>query len=97
VVRVPAFHGSAVALFLPTGKESSEWAARLRSAPGIILVESDEVAGLVDAVSQEAVIVRMTQTAAGAALWCAFDAARLAALTAVWIAEALSEKRVAQE
>jgi aspartate-semialdehyde dehydrogenase len=95
LVRVPAFHGSAVALFLPTGDESNEWAARLRSAPGIILLESDEAAGLVDAVSQEAVIVRMTQKPAGAALWCAFDAARLAALTAVWIAEAVSEKRVA--
>jgi hypothetical protein len=63
----------------------------LRSAPGIILVESEEASGLVDGVGQEAIIVRLTVSRGGAAsIWCTFDAARLAALSAVWIAEALS-------
>jgi aspartate-semialdehyde dehydrogenase len=94
IVRVPAFHGSGVALFLPVGEARMEWAERLRSAPGLILVANDEAAGFVDAVGQEGAITRMSLDAAGAAIWCAFDAARLAALTAVWIAETLSEKRV---
>jgi aspartate-semialdehyde dehydrogenase len=87
VLRVPTFHGSAVALFLPANGESGEWPMRLRSAPGIILVESDEAASFVDAVGQEAVIVRMTQNHNAVSLWCTFDAPRLAALTAVWVAE----------
>jgi aspartate-semialdehyde dehydrogenase len=89
-VQVPAFHGSAVSLFVARSADGSEWAARLRAAPGIILVESNEASSLIDASGQEAVIVRLTLTAAGAALWCVFDAARLAALSAVWIAESLS-------
>ena len=81
-------------MFLPAGKASMEWAERLRSAPGLILVANDTAAGFVDAIGQEGVITRISLDAAGAAIWCAFDAARLAALTAVWIAEILSEKRV---
>jgi len=94
IVRVPAFHGSGVALFLPAGKASMEWAERLRSAPGLIPVADAAAAGFVDAIGQEGVLTRISLDAAGAAIWCAFDAARLAALTAVWIAEILSEKRV---
>ncbi|HKV54248.1 MAG TPA: hypothetical protein VJN94_06360 [Candidatus Binataceae bacterium] len=90
VVSVQTFHGSAVALFLPASTNSGEWAQRLRAAPGIILVEGDDASGMVDAVGQEAVIVRMSLSQAGAAIWCVFDGARLAALTAVWIAETLA-------
>jgi len=94
VVRVPAFHGSGVALFLPASEARKELAERLRSAPGLILLASDEAAGFVDAVGHDGAITRISLDAAGTAIWCAFDAARLAALTAVWIAEALSEKRL---
>jgi hypothetical protein len=70
-----------------------EWAERLRSAPGLILLTNGDVAGFVDAVGQEGAITRILSDGAGTAIWCAFDAARLAALTALWIAETLSEKR----
>jgi aspartate-semialdehyde dehydrogenase len=88
--QMPAFHGSAVSLFLPRSSDSIELASRLRAAPGIILVENSDASTLIDAAGQEAVIVRVTLTPAGVALWCVFDAARLAALSAVWIAETLS-------
>jgi aspartate-semialdehyde dehydrogenase len=92
IVRVPAFHGTGVALFLPADEAKRDWAERLRSAPGLILVANDEAAGFVDAVGQEGAITRLSLDDAGAAIWCAFDAARLAALTAVWIAEVWSEE-----
>jgi aspartate-semialdehyde dehydrogenase len=88
-VYVPAFHGAGVGLFLPTSGDANSWKTRLRATPGIILVEGAESSSFVDAIGQEAVITRMTLNAAGAALWCVFDAARIAALTAVWIAENL--------
>ena len=91
IVRVPAFHGTGVALFLPADDESREWAERLRSAPGLIVVANDDAAGFVNAVGQEGAITRISLDDSGAAIWCAFDAARLAALTAVWVAETLSE------
>ncbi len=90
IVQMPVFHGSATALFVPRSPDSTEWASRLRAAPGIILVENSDASTLIDAAGQEAVIVRVSLTPAGAALWCVFDAARLAALSAVWIAETLS-------
>ncbi len=90
IVQMPAFHGSAVSLFLPCSSDSTEWVSRLRAAPGIILVENSDASTLIDAAGQEAVIVRVTLTPAGVAFWCVFDAARLAALSAVWIAETLS-------
>jgi aspartate-semialdehyde dehydrogenase len=94
IARVPAFHGSGVSLFLPAGAAGIEWVERLRSAPGLILVGNDDTAAFVDAVGQEGAITQVSVDAAGVAIWCAFDAARLAALTAVWIAERLGEKRV---
>jgi aspartate-semialdehyde dehydrogenase len=93
IVRVPAFHGSGMALFLAPGETKKEWAERLRSAPGLILVANEDANGFVDAVGHEGAITRIAVDDAGAAIWCAFDAARLAALTAVWIAETLSETR----
>ncbi|HLW69551.1 MAG TPA: hypothetical protein VKS22_02910 [Candidatus Binataceae bacterium] len=90
IAEVPAFLGAAVALFLPLAAETSQWAAQLRAAPGIILVESGEASSFVDAAAQEAVIAKLTVTPAGVAIWCVFDAARLAALSAIWIAETVS-------
>jgi aspartate-semialdehyde dehydrogenase len=88
IAKVPAFHGGALCLFVPPADDVSEWPARLRSAPGIILVESDEASGLVDTVGQEGVVVRVGGS--GAALWCTYDSARIAALSALWIAETLA-------
>lgn len=89
-VQAPAFHGEAVALGVasPIG-DAREWISRMRSAPGILFIEGNDPAGFVDAVGQEAVIVRMRQSASGAVLWCVFDSARVAATTALWIAESL--------
>ena len=90
VVQVPAFHGSAVALFV-SAADIREWPQRLRSGPGVILVESDEASGFIDAIGQEAVLVRMGMPAAGgSAIWCTFDGARIAALSALWIAETIA-------
>ena len=61
----------------------------MRAAPGILFIEGDDPAGFVDAVGQEAVIVRMKRNAAGAVFWCVFDSARVAAVSALWIAESL--------
>lgn len=101
IVHVPVFHGSGVALFLPAGEARMdevrmEWAERLRSTPGLILVANDSGTGFVDAVGHDGAITRISLDTAGAAIWCSFDAARLAALTAVWIAETLSEKPVSR-
>jgi aspartate-semialdehyde dehydrogenase len=90
VVQVPAFHGSAIGLSL-AGVESEvrEWPGRLRAAPGVLLIEGEDQAGFVDAVGQEAMIVRMRPGSGGAIIWAAFDSARMAAFAALWIAESL--------
>ena len=89
-IQVPAFHGEALAISVtsPLG-DAREWIPKLRAAPGILLIEGDDPAGFVDAVGQEAVIVRMRPSGTGAVLWCVFDSARVAATTALWIAESL--------
>jgi len=94
IVRVPAFHGSGVTLFLPPEEAAIGWPERLRSAPGLIVVANDEASGFVDAVGQEGAITRLSMDSKGAAIWCAFDATRLAALTALWIAETVSKSQV---
>jgi len=90
IARAPIFHGAAVAIFLPYRADLPQWAARLREAPGLILVESGEASGSVEAAGQEAVIVKLTASPAGATIWCVFDAARVAALSAIWVAETVS-------
>lgn len=92
IIRAPIFHGGAAALFVPSsgGANVAEWPKRLREAPGIILVDENDSMSLTNAIGQEAILVRMNSTPAGAAFWCAYDSARLAAMTAVWIAEGLS-------
>ncbi len=92
VVRVPAFHGTGVTLFLTASGAKRDWPELLRSAPGLIVVAHEDAQGFVDAVGQEAAITRITVDDAGAVIRCMFDAARLTALTAIWIAEALAEK-----
>jgi aspartate-semialdehyde dehydrogenase len=89
-IQAPAFHGEAVAISLmsPLGT-AHEWIPKMRAAPGILFIEGDDPAGFVDAVGQEAVIVRMRPSGNGAVMWCVFDSARVAATTALWIAESL--------
>ena len=66
-----------------------EWTGRLRAAPGVLLIEGDDPAGFVDAIGQEATIVRMRPASGGAVIWAVFDSARMAAFAALWIAESL--------
>jgi aspartate-semialdehyde dehydrogenase len=90
VVQVPAFHGSAVTLSLNAGdSDVGTWPGRLRAAPGVLLIEGDDPAGFVDAIGQEAMIVRMRAGNGGAVIWSVFDSARMAAFAALWIAESL--------
>ena len=90
IAHVPTFHGGAVALFVPPSPSIAEWKAKLRSAPGIILKENGAALSSVDAAVEEGVAVNLTITPAGAKFWSVFDPARIAALTALWIAENLA-------
>jgi aspartate-semialdehyde dehydrogenase len=91
VIHLPVLHGSAMTVLIPDPPDPDNLAARLRAAPGLLLVADDEgSAGVVDAVGHEAILVRLRTQPAGASIWCAFDSARLAALDAVWVAEKLS-------
>ncbi len=87
-VHIPVLHGTAMPVLIPDPTDPSSLAARLRAAPGLLLVEGEEgSAGVIDAVAQEAILLMLYVQPAGAAVWCAFDSARLAALDAVWVAE----------
>ena len=91
VVHIPVFHGSAMTVLIPAPADPDNLAARLRAAPGLLLVTGEEgSAGVVDAVGHEAILAMLGTQPAGASIWCAFDSARLAALDAVWVAEKLS-------
>jgi aspartate-semialdehyde dehydrogenase len=90
-VHVGVLHGSAMTVLIPDLADPERLAERLRAAPGLLLVEGQEGgAGVVDAIGQEAILVRPDLERAGASIWCAFDSARLAALGAVWVAEKFS-------
>jgi aspartate-semialdehyde dehydrogenase len=91
VVHIPVFHGSAMTILIPDPTDPDNLAARLRAAPGLLMVAGEEgIAGVIDAVGQEAILVMLGMQPAGASVWCAFDSARLAALDAVWVAEKFS-------
>jgi aspartate-semialdehyde dehydrogenase len=88
-VAVPVLHGSALSIqgAVEIASSGEDWIERLREAPGVLLREQDEPLSIIDAAGQEAIMVRAERVPAGAALWCVFDNARLAALIALWIAE----------
>ncbi len=90
IAHAPAFHGGAVALFVPPSPAMNEWTMKLRDAPGIVLKENEATLSLVDAAVEEGVAVKLTTTATGAKFWCVFDPARIAALAALWVAENLA-------
>ncbi|HVN29256.1 MAG TPA: hypothetical protein VMT64_12245 [Candidatus Binataceae bacterium] len=88
-LSAPILHGSILSIQLPPSEEASAYADRLRAAPGILLVEDKVPVGVIDALGQEAIVVRLDRQSGGATLFAAFDNARLAALIAIWIAENL--------
>ncbi len=92
VVHVAVLHGSAMTVLIPDPADPANLAARLRAAPGLLMVAGEEEgsAGVIDAVGHEAILVMLGAQPAGASVWCAFDSARLAALDAVWVAEKFS-------
>jgi len=98
VVHIGVLHGSAMTVLIPDPADPDTLTARLRAAPGLLLVagEGGEAgneegsAGVIDAVGHEAILVTLGVQPAGASVWCAFDSARLAALDAVWVAEKFS-------
>jgi aspartate-semialdehyde dehydrogenase len=89
VVAAPVLHGAGLALQIAAPAAAARAEQALRAAPGLLLVERDEPLGIIDAVGQDAILVRADQTPSGPSLWCVFDNSRLAALTAVWAAENL--------
>jgi aspartate-semialdehyde dehydrogenase len=87
-VAIPVLHGCALVIHAPdVGSSNGDWVERLRAAPGVLMSEQDEPLSIMDAVGQEAILVRAERVGTGAALWCVFDNTRLAALIALWIAE----------
>ncbi|HEY6395508.1 MAG TPA: hypothetical protein VIX12_08835 [Candidatus Binataceae bacterium] len=86
-ISIPVLHGSALSIQIPGGPELAASTERLRAAPGILIAEDAEPLGVIDAVGQEAIIVKPESDAGALSLWCMFDNARLAALLALWVAE----------
>jgi aspartate-semialdehyde dehydrogenase len=93
-VAIPVLHGSALTVDIQRPraiKGNGEDAVELlRVAPGILIAEEGEPLGVIDAVGQEAIVVSVETRADSVSLWCVFDNTRLAALGALWIAEALA-------
>jgi len=89
VAQAPTLHGTALALSLKL--DCDRVRRKLMEAPGLLLVEDQapEFRGVVDAVGEDAILVRALHRPPGVALWCLFDSARLAALPALWVAENL--------
>ena len=89
VLSAPILHGSVLSIQLPPSEYAASYAERLRAAPGILFVEDSRPCGVIDALGQEAIVVKLDRQPSGTALFAAFDNARLAALIAIWIAENL--------
>jgi aspartate-semialdehyde dehydrogenase len=88
-LTAPILHGSVLSIQLPPSEQATSYADRLRAAPGILFVEDNKSIGVIDALGQEAIVVKMDRQPSGTTLFAAFDNARLAALIAIWIAENL--------
>ena len=89
IAQAPTLHGTALTL---SARLDCDLARRkLREAPGVLLVEDEgpQFRGVVDAVGEDAILVRVLERPPGVALWCLFDSARLAVLPALWVAENL--------
>jgi aspartate-semialdehyde dehydrogenase len=91
VINVPALHGIALTMFfvLNAPAAQNDWIERLRSAPGLIVVDNAAQSALARAIGQEAILVSGRPTDAGGSIFCALDNTRRTALGAVWIVENL--------
>jgi hypothetical protein len=89
VLSAPILHGSVLSIQLPPSEQAVAYADRLRAAPGILFVDDSRPIGVIDALGQEAIVVKLNRQPSGTSLFAAFDNARLAALIAIWIAENL--------
>ena len=89
VLSAPILHGSVLSIQLPPSEEAASYADRMRAAPGILFLEDIRPVGVIDALGQEAIVVKLNRQSGGTSLFAAFDNARLAALIAIWIAENL--------
>jgi len=87
LVSVPILHGTGLAVSAQLQLAGDQWLENLRTTPGVLLAEEGQPLSIIDAVGQEAIKISAEQTHPWVNLWCAFDNTRLAALTAVWIAE----------
>jgi aspartate-semialdehyde dehydrogenase len=87
VLRVAALHGEALAIFVPAANAGDGFRDKLSAAPGILLLEDQDTAGIIDAMGQEALCISAKFVPSGLALWCVFDNARRAAMSAIWLAE----------
>jgi aspartate-semialdehyde dehydrogenase len=87
LVSIPILHGTGLTVSARLEASGEQWLENLRATPGILLIEEGQPLSIIDAVGQEAIHISAEQSGAGVSLWCAFDNTRLAALTAVWIAE----------
>ncbi|MGH7782010.1 MAG: hypothetical protein ACREQR_19505 [Candidatus Binataceae bacterium] len=85
LAAIPVLHGTMLALHAREPVDG--WIDALRAAPGILMVEEAEPLSLIDAIGQEAILVRAEEHASGAEIFCVFDNTRIAALGALWIAE----------
>ena len=66
VVHIAVLHGSAMTVLIPDPADPANLAARLRAAPGLLLVAGEEgSAGVIDAVGQEAILVMLGTAARG--------------------------------
>jgi aspartate-semialdehyde dehydrogenase len=87
LVSIPVLHGTGLTLSAKLEASGGQWLENLRAMPGVLLIEEGQPLSTIDALGQEAIQISAEQSHAGVDLWCAFDNTRLAALTAVWIAE----------
>ncbi len=85
LAAIPVLHGTM--LTLHASGPADGWIDALRAAPGILMVEESEPLSLVDAIGQEAILLRAEEHPSRAEIFCAFDNTRIAALGALWIAE----------
>jgi len=78
------------AVLFPTNDEWVMAVARYRSQLEACYRIPFSELGVIDAVGQEAIVVSVETRPQSVSLWCVFDNTRLAALSALWIAETLA-------
>jgi aspartate-semialdehyde dehydrogenase len=95
VVAAPVLHGSALTIDLTAPLNGTAAIEKIRNAPGLLIAEEGEPLGTIDAVGQEAIVVSVEERPGALSLFCVFDNARVAALSAMWVAETLAASKSA--